>query len=66
MGDLTWRHDYFEVHVSPNPIIFALPNLTVTPNEGYILDFMWYTKGPKNSLVNLDISFTEKKGGLKT
>lgn len=32
MGDLTSRHDCFEVDVSPNSIIFALPNFTVTPS----------------------------------
>ena len=38
----------------------------ILANIGYILDFMWHTKGEKKGLVNLDISFTEGEGFLKT
>ena len=39
--------------------------IQVLINKGYILDFMWYKKGNKKGLVNLDISFI-KEGFLKT
>jgi len=38
----------------------------VLANRGYILDFMWYAKGEKKGPVNLDTSFTEGEGFLKT
>ena len=37
----------------------------ILANKGYILDFMWYAKGNKKGLVNLDKSFL-KEGFLKT
>ena len=37
----------------------------ILANEGYILDFMWYAKGNKKGLVNLD-EFFINKGFLKT
>jgi len=38
----------------------------VLANEGYILDFIWHAKGEKKGLVNLDTTFTEGEGFLKT
>ena len=35
-------------------------------NEGYILDFMWYAKGDREGLVDLDILFVNNEGFLKT
>ena len=38
----------------------------VLANKGYILDWLWYTKGDKKGPVNLDTSFTKDKGFSKT
>ena len=38
----------------------------VLANEGYILDFMWHAKGNRKGPVNLDESFINKEGLLKT
>ena len=39
--------------------------IQILANKGYILDFMWYAKGNKKGLVDLDISFINNKGFLK-
>ena len=39
--------------------------IQVLANKGYILDFIWHTKGDKKSPVNLNKSFINK-GFLKT
>jgi len=38
----------------------------VLANEGYILDFMWHTKGDRKDSVNLNKSFVNKEGFSKT
>ena len=38
----------------------------VLANKGYILDFIWYTKGDKKGPVDLDESFINNEGFLKT
>ena len=38
----------------------------VLVNKGYILDFIWHTKGDKKGPVNLDKSFINNKGFSKT
>ena len=40
--------------------------IQVLANEGYILDFIWHAKGNRKGLVDLDISFIDNKGFLKT
>ena len=38
----------------------------VLANKGYILEFIWHAKGNRKGLVDLDISFINNKGFLKT
>ena len=38
----------------------------VLANEGYILDWLWHAKGDKKGPVDLDLSFIEDEGFLKT
>jgi len=38
----------------------------VLANKGYALNWLWYAKGDKKGLVDLDTTFTKEEGFLKT
>ena len=40
--------------------------IQVLANKGYVLNWLWYTKGNKKGLVDLNTIFTKKEGFLKT
>ena len=56
----------FETINIPSKLTLEGFKIWVLANKGYILDWLWHTKGDKKGPVNLDISFTEDKGFLKT
>ena len=53
------------VNIPSKPILEGF-KIQVLANKGYILDFMWHAKGNRKGLVDLDESFINKEGFLKT